>query len=142
MVASQEEFEDSKGAIRIVNSVQWFLRKRWKCEDSYTLDTKWWKCLTLAFRNLHWLEIHIKRYNAKEQFTKEEVECTRRIASARIHVERKMEQIKNFRMLQGTLPLALSQVADDIFFICLAMTNLLPPFPKKSLKILKGQSDS
>jgi hypothetical protein len=55
---------------------------------------------------------------------KEDVECTRRIASARIHVERKMEQIKNFRILQGTLPLALSQVADDIFFICLAMTNL------------------
>jgi hypothetical protein len=38
--------------------------------------------------------------------------------------------IKNFRILQGTLPLALSQVADDIFFICLAMTNLLPPLVK------------
>lgn len=36
----------------------------------------------------------------KNQFTKKEVESTRRIASARIHVERKMEQIKNFRILQ------------------------------------------
>jgi hypothetical protein len=69
-------------------------------------------------------------YLTKGQFTKEEVECTRRIASARIHVERKMEQIKNFRILQGTLPLALSQVADDIFFVCSAMTNLVPPLVK------------
>jgi hypothetical protein len=64
------------------------------------------------------VKLYCPPFKTKDQFTKEEVECTRRIASARIHVERKMEQIKNFRILQGTLPLALSQVADDIFFIC------------------------
>ena len=47
------------------------------------------------------------------------------IASARIHVERKMEQIKNFRKFQGILPLSLGGVA-DYFFICSALTNLLP----------------
>ena len=36
---------------------------------------------------------------AQKQPGKEEVEMTKRIASARIHVERKMEQIKNFRIL-------------------------------------------
>lgn len=65
-----------------------------------------------------------------KQFTKEQVECTRRVASARIHVERKMEQIKNFRILQGILPLSLSGIADTIFFVCSALTNLLPPLVK------------
>ena len=63
----------------------------------------------------------------KTRFSKTEVETTRRIASARIHVERKMEQIKNYRILQGVLPLAISDFADHIFFLCSAMTNLLPP---------------
>jgi hypothetical protein len=76
------------------------------------------------------VKLYCPPFKTKEQCTKEEVECTRRIASARIHVERKMEQIKNFRILQGTLPLALSPVADAIFFICSAMTNLLPPLVK------------
>jgi hypothetical protein len=76
------------------------------------------------------VQLYCPPFKTKEQFTKEEVECTRRIASARIHVERKMEQIKNFRILQGTLPLALSQVADDIFFVCSAMTNRVPPLVK------------
>ena len=67
---------------------------------------------------------------AIKQFTKEQIEFTRRVASARIHVERKMEQIKNFRILQGIMPLSLSGVADSIFFVCSALTNLLPPLIK------------
>jgi hypothetical protein len=80
--------------------------------------------------NAKGVKLYCPPFKTKDQFTKEEVECTRRIASARIHVERKMEQIKNFRILQGTLPLALSPVANAIFFICSAMTNLLPPLVK------------
>jgi hypothetical protein len=53
---------------------------------------------------------------AIKQFTKEQIEFTRRVASARIHVEKKMEQIKNFRILQGIMPLSLSGVADSIIF--------------------------
>ena len=72
------------------------------------------------------IKLYCPPFKTKEQFSKSEVEMTRRIASARIHVERKMEQIKNFRILQGVLPLALSDIADEIFFVCSAMTNLLP----------------
>jgi len=68
--------------------------------------------------------------SVEKRFTKDQVEFTRRVASARIHVERKMEQIKNFRILQGILPLSLSGVADSIFFVCSALTNLLPPLVK------------
>jgi hypothetical protein len=35
------------------------------------------------------VQLYCPPFKTKEQFTKEEVECTRRIASARIHVERK-----------------------------------------------------
>lgn len=60
------------------------------------------------------------------QFSSSEVETTR-IASARIHGERKMEQIKNFRILQGIMPHAISEFADQISLVCAALTNLLPP---------------
>ena len=73
------------------------------------------------------VKLYCPPFKTKNQFTKEEVELTRRIASARIHVERKMEQIKNFRLLQGILPLALAPITDDIFFVCAALTNLMPP---------------
>ena len=73
------------------------------------------------------VKLYCPPFNTKVQFSKTEVEMTRRIASARIHVERKMEQIKNFRILQGVIPLALSEFADHVFFVCSALTNLLPP---------------
>lgn len=69
--------------------------------------------------------------SSKAQFSKAEVELTRRIASARIHVERKMEQIKNFRILQSVIPISLSNIVDSIFFVCSALTNLLPPLVKE-----------
>ena len=73
-------------------------------------------------------KLYCPPFKTKSQFTKEEVENTRRIASARIHVERKMEQIKNFRLLQGIIPLTLAPIANELFFVCAALTNLLPPF--------------
>lgn len=73
------------------------------------------------------VKLYCPPFKSELQFSRSEVETTRRIASARIHVERKMEQIKNFRILQGIMPLAISDFADQIFFVCAALTNLLPP---------------
>lgn len=73
------------------------------------------------------VKLYCPPFKSELQFSRSEVETTRRIASARIHVERKMEQIKNFRILQGIMPLALSDFAHQIFFVCAALTNLLPP---------------
>lgn len=73
----------------------------------------------------------VKRYcppvKSELQSSRSEVETTCRIASARIHVDRKMEHIKNFRILQGIMPLAISDFADQIFFVYASLTNLLPP---------------
>lgn len=51
---------------------------------------------------------------------------TKGFASARI-LERKMEPINNFRILQGVIPLAISHLAEDLFLVRGALTNLLPP---------------
>ena len=44
----------------------------------------------------------------------------------RIHVERKMEQIKNFRIVQGIIPANEWHNTDNIVLICAALTNLEP----------------
>ena len=62
----------------------------------------------------------------KEQLSLEEEAETRRIASVRIHVERAIEHVKNYRILQGVIPLSLHEQLDQIWFICCILTNFLP----------------
>ena len=62
----------------------------------------------------------------KEQLSLAEEAETRRIASVRIHVERAIESIKNYRILQGVVPLSLLEQLDHIWFICCMLTNFLP----------------
>lgn len=70
------------------------------------------------------VKLYCSPFKTKTQFSKQ-VELTRRIASARIHVERKMEQIKNLRILQRVMPLAINKLANEIVFVWGALTNLL-----------------
>ena len=65
--------------------------------------------------------------DSNRQMSRQEVEQTRRIAAVRIHVERKMEQIKNFRILQGVIPATEWHNANNIVLICAALSNLEPP---------------
>ena len=71
------------------------------------------------------LNMPLKR-DSNRQLSRQEVEQTRRIAAVRIHVERKIEQIKNFRILQGVIP-ATWHNANNIVLICAALSNLEPP---------------
>lgn len=66
-----------------------------------------------------------KRKHCK--FSKSEVKRTRAIANARIHVERQMERIKNFRILQGVMPITMAERASKIWKLCTGLTNLQPP---------------
>lgn len=65
--------------------------------------------------------------SSKGQFSKSEIEFTD-VLHVGINVERKMEQIKNFRILQGVI--TISDIVDSIFFVCSTFTNLLPMLVK------------
>ena len=53
---------------------------------------------------------------------------TRRIAKFRIHVERAIERIKNYHILDYVpITLCSSGVIDQIFFVCAMLTNFQPP---------------
>ena len=61
-----------------------------------------------------------------EQMTRQNVQATKKIANARIHVERAIGRMKWFAILQNTLPINLVPLIDDIIVVCAALCNLLP----------------
>ena len=50
---------------------------------------------------------------------------TQRIAAFRIHVERAIQRLKGFKILQGVLPISLASVADQTVTVCAALGNLM-----------------
>ena len=65
-----------------------------------------------------------------EQQTPEDVAKTKKIANARIHVERAIGRMKLFSILQQTLPISLVPLIDDIVVVCAALVNLQEPLVK------------
>ena len=63
----------------------------------------------------------------RAQLSALETEETKKIASVRIHVERAIQRIKNYHILDGIMPLKLHPLADEIFQTCALLTNFLPP---------------
>ena len=59
----------------------------------------------------------------RDSFTKEEVILTKRIAKARIHVERFNERLKKFMLINGTIPLSLAPIASQLVFVCSCLVN-------------------
>ncbi len=70
------------------------------------------------------------RIPSARQMTRKEFFNTAHIAQARIVVEMKMEQIKNYEILNRTIPISEMHLAEQYIFICAALTNLLPPLLK------------
>ena len=62
----------------------------------------------------------------KQQFSKEEGEKNKKVASLRVHVERCMERIKNWHILDKAIPVSLTGIASDIFIVIAALTNFHP----------------
>lgn len=62
-----------------------------------------------------------------EQHSRKDVLKTKKIANARIHVERAIGRLKWFTILKNVLPISLVPLADDIIVVCAALCNLLDP---------------
>ena len=63
----------------------------------------------------------------KQQFSIEEGEKNKKVASLRVHGERCMERIKNWHILDKPIAISLAGVASDIFIVIAALTNFHPP---------------
>ena len=59
----------------------------------------------------------------RDNLTKEEEMTTRRIAKARIHVERYNDRLKKFGLLSKTIPLSLSPVASQMVYVACCLVN-------------------
>lgn len=66
----------------------------------------------------------------KRQLSMRSVEQSRRLAQVRIHVERMMERLKNFRILANIIPLSMVPHIDNMTMICAAISNLKPRLVK------------
>ena len=71
----------------------------------------------------------------KPQLSQKEVETARALSRVRIHVERAIGRLKNYKILQSTLPITLVKAPTDnefatidkILLVCAALCNLHPP---------------
>ena len=60
----------------------------------------------------------------KSQLSGKEVDTSWQLSNVRIHVQRVIEQVKKFRMLQNIVPLTKIDLLDDIMVIVCAIINL------------------
>ena len=59
-----------------------------------------------------------------DQMSGESVRKTKQIANLRIHVERAIQRLKNFRILKNQLPITLLPMIDNIVVTCASLCNL------------------
>lgn len=68
----------------------------------------------------------------KGQFTEAEVEETQRIASLRIHIERRIQRIRTYHIFDRPIPISLCPVANQLWTVCALLTNLQTPIIGKA----------
>ena len=76
----------------------------------------------------------------RAQLEQDEVVSTRRIATLRIHVERAIERVKNFRITHF-FPAMLCSLAEDIIFVCAFLTLFEGPLVPVSFAV-SGKSSA
>ena len=66
----------------------------------------------------------------RDGFTKEEVLMNKRIAKARIHVERYNERLKKFGLIGKIIPLSLGLMASQLVYVAACLVNFQPRLSK------------
>ena len=85
----------------------------------------------------HGAELNLPPFlDGRKQFPAEEVSRSRSIASLRIHVERAIGRMKNYKIISGTFRLKLARIANQIVTVVAYLSNfqssLVPPPTKHS----------
>jgi len=80
--------------------------------------------------------LNIPTFRATPQFTPEEVEETTNIAKSRIHVERAIQRIKLYKILDF-IPQNVVTYASEIFQVCAALTNFRKPLIQDSFEAVE-----
>ena len=83
----------------------------------------------LATRNIR-LIIPPFKGSDRSQFTNTEVEQSELVSKARVHVERRIQRIKTFEILQGTIKLSMIDILDQVFMVCGYLVNFQTPVIK------------
>lgn len=75
------------------------------------------------------VSLNVPPFLVNNQFTKEQVQLTTRIARARIHVERAIKRIKDYKILDF-IPAHYRSHSSKIFQVCACMVNMQNPLIK------------
>lgn len=65
--------------------------------------------------------------SSNSQFSCEDVLKTKKIAKLRIHVERAIGRIKEFRILNSTIPATMWDSLNELIYVCAMLCNFSPP---------------
>ena len=57
----------------------------------------------------------------------DDVVVTKKIAQLRVHVERAIGRVKEFRILHGVLPSTMWDSLNEVIYVCCMLTNFNPP---------------
>ena len=72
------------------------------------------------------ITLNIPPMKINEQFTEKELTTTHRIATLRIHVERVIRRIRNFKLLSDVSN-NMARVVDQMFYVCAMLSNFHGP---------------
>ncbi|CAN8026773.1 unnamed protein product [Ixodes persulcatus] len=76
------------------------------------------------------VRLNIPPFLRKGHFTSEEVKETEAIASLRIHVERRIQRIKNFNIFDRPISISIAPVASEMWSVCAILSNFQSPLIK------------
>ncbi|XP_077508191.1 uncharacterized protein LOC144119456 [Amblyomma americanum] len=72
------------------------------------------------------------RESHQKQMPAKAVDETRRIASARVHVERAISRVKGFHILDRPFPISMIDIAEQVFEVCCLLSNFRLPLIRET----------
>lgn len=87
------------------------------------------------------VSLHIPpfRITGEAQMSGKDVEETRHIAIARVHIERVIRRIKEFHILDKPFPINMLDLADAVFTTCAYLSNFRGPLINKDKETIEDE---